>query len=93
MGIENAIRVNGNKFFSIENGGFWSDPLHQQAIQTTTIIPETKEVIQFDTEGEMITEIKKSKYKFKASHLSHETKVKFIDEGKAFEDDQGEGEQ
>ena len=85
----NCISVDGKKFFSIETAGYWSDPLKEQAIYTRTFTPLSKEVIQFDTEEEMITEVKKSKYKFKSSQLSNETKVKFLAEGIEVEDDQG----
>jgi len=75
MSIEKAIKVDGKKYFSIESPDGWSDPLQVQAIWSRTFIPEGKKVIQFDTEAEMITEIKKNKYT--TFILSDESKAKF----------------
>ena len=100
MSIDKAVKINGFKYRSWkQKDGTWTDPLANHNLPgyefsiSTTILPEGAKVLKYNEEADMITEIKKAKYLFKASDLSKETKQKFRDEGKAFEDDQGEDEQ
>lgn len=70
--------------------GNWTDPLIDYNVSTTYYPNNDSQ--EFDLESDMITEIKKQKYKFKASDLSENTKAKFREENIIFEDDQGEDE-
>ena len=56
---ENAIAINGAKYFSVKNAqGEWvGDPLKKQAIYSRTFVPDTLEVTQYDTVDEVVSDI------------------------------------
>jgi len=84
---DNCIAIDGKTFYTYEikdemgdGTGFYKDPLVEQDIHSRTFMPLGTVVIQFKDEAKMISEIKKTKYKFKDGDLSIKTKEKFKDE-------------
>ena len=99
--IDKAVKINSECFFTYElkdsqgdGTGFYKDPLQKQDIQSRTILgiqytPQNTTIVNFKNKGQMILEMKKVKYYFRASDLSDATKKEFKKENISIEDDQG----
>lgn len=95
--LKKSVKINGKRRRSWKlPDGTYTDPFVNFDFYSRTFLPEGTEILEADTDEDMIIEITKDKkVKFKTSNLSDDSKIKFLDNGidDQVEDDQGDDQQ